>query len=145
VEHRGRPEIRRENLKSSANWRSPPMRHMTQICVTFAPEIGGFAAESGGFEVRIGGQVAGVAKKPCHRKGLRIPHTLAHDATEVTHGVASPASRKFTPVPGKNRKMARISCQSGLRRVGELASDSFCDRSGEFRAPREAAAGRAFL
>jgi hypothetical protein len=52
--------------------------------------------------------------------------------------------RQFRDGGWKLLRNSQISCQPGRRRVGELASASFCDRSGDYLAPCETAAGRAF-
>ncbi len=89
----------------SANRRAPEIRRkiqkpleLTKIhrCYTcdasvrhFALEIGHFAVEIARFQGRNRRPDRQRGEKRRHRKGLRTPHTLAHDATEVTHGVAS--------------------------------------------------------
>ena len=105
--HRGRAKNSQENLKASGNWQDPQMHHMAQMCAPCAPEISGFAAEIGRFWRRNQRPTRQCGEKPCSLNGLRTPHTLSHQRTEVTHGVRSPAFRKFAPVAGnspENRK-----------------------------------------
>jgi len=72
---------------------------VTHPCVTFAPEIGGFGPEIGPFSGRNRPSDRQCGEKPRCLNGLHTPHTLSHDATEVTHHVASVSHRKFAPVP----------------------------------------------
>jgi len=86
----------------------------------FAPEIGRFAVEIARFWGRNRRSVRLQGEKPRRCKDLHTPHTLAHDATQVTHGGASPASRKFASRAGKipkirggGRKMRKKSSPRG--------------------------------
>jgi hypothetical protein len=61
------------------------MRHMAHLCVAFAPESSGFVPEMKEFCGRNQRSNRQYGEKPRYHKGLRAPHTLAHDVTEVTH------------------------------------------------------------
>jgi hypothetical protein len=67
----------------------------------FALEISRFAVEMARFRGQNRRSDRRYGEKRRHHKDLRTAHTLSHDATEVAHGGASPAFRKFARAPGK--------------------------------------------
>ena len=73
----------------------------------FAAEISGFAAEIRRFCGRISRQVA-KRRKTTPPQRLRHSTLLSPEATEVSHGVHSPAAPKFTREPGKFPEIPEI-------------------------------------
>ncbi len=120
------PGNSQENLKASRSWRNPTMRHVARMCVICAPESVDFAPEIGGFAAVLRPESTPsrqFGEKPCSRKGLSTRTPLSHDATEVTHGVHSPAARKFAPAPGNSLE------------IPEFPANRACGASASWRRP----------
>jgi hypothetical protein len=70
------------------------------------PKSAVLGSKSGGSGVESGDQIASRAKNPISAKAYTKRTPLSHDATEVSHRVASRASRKFAVVLRKSLERA---------------------------------------